>query len=80
MQVENSKRTKPAGSNSVSKSDGERTTFWRSSVLAGVDFFKATFSDHVYSRHTHGEYAIGVTERGAQVFNCRGAARLAPPS
>jgi AraC-like DNA-binding protein len=80
VKVENAKRTKPAGSNSVSKSAGERSTFWRSSVLAGVDFFKATFSNHVYSRHTHSEYAIGVTERGAQVFNCRGAARLAPPS
>jgi AraC-like DNA-binding protein len=80
MKVENAKKTRPAGSNSASNSGGERTTFWRSSVLTGVEFFKATFSDHVYSRHTHSEYAIGVTERGAQVFNCRGAARLAAPS
>jgi hypothetical protein len=80
IQVETTKRTKPAGPNSVSKNDGESATFWRSPVLTGVDFFKATFSDHVYSRHTHSEYAIGVTERGAQVFNCQGAARLSPPS
>jgi len=59
---------------------GERTAFWRSALLSGVGFFKASFTAaHVFSRHTHDEYAIAVVERGAPAFTCRGAARLAPP-
>src|SRR5258708_9421172 len=59
---------------------GEPTAFWRSSLLSGVNFFKASFTAaHVFSRHTHDEYAIAVVERGAPAFTCRGAARVAPP-
>jgi AraC-like DNA-binding protein len=58
---------------------GEPNVFWRSRRLSGVGFFKASFTAaHVFSRHTHDEYAIGVVERGAPTFTCRGAARLAP--
>ena len=66
-------------SNLPSDESMEATAFWRSSVLAGVGFFKAKFTAHVYSRHTHDEYAIGVTEGGVQRFTCRGAARISPP-
>jgi quercetin dioxygenase-like cupin family protein len=59
---------------------GEPTAFWRSSLLSGVNFFKASFTAaHVFSRHTHDEYAIAVVERGAPTLTCRGAARVAPP-
>jgi hypothetical protein len=57
----------------------EPTAFWRSSLHSGVNFFKASFTAaHVFSRHTHDEYAIAVVERGAPTFTCRGAGRVAP--
>jgi quercetin dioxygenase-like cupin family protein len=63
----------------ASRQRGETTAFWRSSRLSGVGFFKASFTAaHVFSRHTHDEYAIAVVERGAPTFACRRAARLAP--
>lgn len=34
---------------------------------------EATFEQHVYERHIHDTYAIGVTRRGVQRFWCRGA-------
>ncbi len=42
-----------------------------------MEFFKATFVAHAYSRHTHDDYAIAVTERGVQTYRCRGSERLA---
>jgi hypothetical protein len=35
----------------------------------------AHFERHVYHRHSHETYSLGVTETGAQSFTCRGAAR-----
>ena len=32
----------------------------------------AHFSGHVYHRHSHETYSLGVTESGAQGFTCRG--------
>ena len=56
------------------------TTFWKSSLVSGVNFLTASFTAaHVFSRHTHDEYSIAVIERGAPNFTCRGAANLAPP-
>jgi AraC-like DNA-binding protein len=58
----------------------EGTAFWRSSLVSGVNFFKASFTaSHVFSRHTHDEYSIAVIERGAPKVTCRGAAHLATP-
>src|SRR5262249_39821740 len=72
--------SRPTGSKSVSDKDRHGTAFWRSPLLSGVHFFKASFTAaHVFSRHTHDEYAIAVIERGAPNFTCRGAARVAPP-
>jgi quercetin dioxygenase-like cupin family protein len=72
--------SQPTRSRSVLDKAKEGTAFWRSPLLSGVDFFKASFTAaHVFSRHTHDEYAIAVIERGVPNFTCRGAARLAPP-
>src|SRR5262249_41651963 len=72
--------SQPTGSKSVSDQGREGTAFWRSPLLSGVHFFKASFTAaHVFSRHTHDEYAIAVIERGSPNFTCRGAARVAPP-
>jgi AraC-like DNA-binding protein len=39
----------------------------------GIELLHAHFAGHAYERHSHDGYAIGVTEAGAQAFNCRGA-------
>jgi AraC-like DNA-binding protein len=41
----------------------------------GVELLEAEFDRHVYERHVHESYAIGVTLRGVQRFWCRGATR-----
>jgi len=39
----------------------------------GVELLQASFERHVYDRHMHDAYAIGVTLRGVQRFWCAGA-------
>jgi AraC-like DNA-binding protein/quercetin dioxygenase-like cupin family protein len=79
MEEEKVRRSQGTRSN-LASGEGGATAFWRSALLSGVNFFKASFNAaHVFSRHTHDEYAIAVIERGAPTFTCRGAARLAPP-
>ena len=39
----------------------------------GVELLQASFEHHVYDRHMHDAYAIGVTLRGVQRFWCSGA-------
>ena len=49
---------------------------WANYVAAGafgVELLHAHFVRHVYERHSHEGYAIGVTEMGVQAFHCRGA-------
>jgi AraC-like DNA-binding protein len=48
--------------------------YWRSPD-APVEAMHAHFRDHVYHRHSHETYSLGVTDAGAQSFTCRGAAR-----
>jgi AraC-like DNA-binding protein len=54
-----------------------RPSEWSTYALApddsGIELLHAHFARHRYERHSHGEYAIGVTETGVQAFNCRGA-------
>ena len=57
----------------------ERSDFWRVPGLAGTSFFKARFTHHSYSRHTHDEYAIGTLEQGRQTFHCRGGQHVTTP-
>jgi AraC-like DNA-binding protein len=45
----------------------------------GIELLQATFERHVYDRHIHDTYAIGVTLRGVQRFWCRGAVRDSTP-
>ena len=45
----------------------------------GVELFEASFERHVYERHIHETYAIGVTLYGVQRFWCRGATRDSTP-
>jgi AraC-like DNA-binding protein len=48
--------------------------YWRSPD-APVEAMHAHFRHHVYHRHAHETYSLGVTDVGAQSFTCRGAAR-----
>ncbi len=40
-----------------------------------VEAMQAHFERHVYHRHTHETYSFGLTEFGAQSFDCRGESR-----
>jgi AraC-like DNA-binding protein len=40
-----------------------------------VEAMRAHFVRHVYDRHSHDAYLLGVTERGVQAFRCRGSTR-----
>ena len=44
-----------------------------------VTLMRAHFTEHVFERHSHAQYAIGVTHSGVQTFHCRGAAHASTP-
>src|SRR5690242_5849495 len=44
-----------------------------------VECLHAHYAGHVYDRHSHDGYAIGVTESGVQTFTCRGGAHASTP-
>src|SRR5262249_61510636 len=47
-----------------------------STPVEGVELFRASLTDEVYQKHRHDTYAVGVTDRGVQVFDYRGSARV----
>ena len=54
---------------------GDWATYWRSAD-GQVEAMHAHFCGHVYHRHSHETYSLGITETGAQAFTCRGAGRV----
>jgi AraC-like DNA-binding protein len=44
--------------------------YWRADGVP-VEAMHAHFTSHAYHRHSHESYSFGVTETGAQAFNCR---------
>jgi AraC-like DNA-binding protein len=56
----------------------ESARHWRHPAVAGVDLLHARFVEHVFTRHTHDGYVIGVVERGVESFGYRGALHHAP--
>ena len=44
-----------------------------------VTLMHAHFTEHVFERHSHPEYAIGLTHSGVQTFHCRGGAHASLP-
>lgn len=50
----------------------ESARHWRHPAVAGVDLLRARYVDHVYTRHTHEGYAIGVILGGVEEFRYRG--------
>lgn len=43
---------------------------------AGITALSASFTDFTYKKHSHQEYAIGVTLRGIQAYNLDGSLQL----
>src|SRR5215470_6532234 len=54
---------------------GDWARYWRSPD-GRLETMHAHFSGHVYHRHSHETYSLGVTESGAQGFTCRGAGHV----
>jgi AraC-like DNA-binding protein len=46
---------------------------FRHAPIEGLTLFDAYFVDHVFDRHSHDTFAVGVTQAGVQRFDCRGA-------
>lgn len=47
--------------------------------MGGVERFRAWLGREAYETHRHDTYAIGLTDRGVQVFDYRGAERVSLP-
>jgi AraC-like DNA-binding protein len=56
----------------------EQAYLWKPKALDGVSLFKAQFTQFVYNKHTHDEFAIGVIEYGAQKFYHNGKTNVVP--
>jgi AraC-like DNA-binding protein len=66
----------PAGENGTVTADavtGDWAHYWRAADEP-IEAMHAHFERHVYHRHSHETYSLGVTDVGAQSFTCRGAA------
>ena len=59
-------------------SSGERTHFWKSAELGGVELLHARYIDQRFAPHVHAGYVFTVIEHGAQRFRHRGSEHLAP--
>ncbi len=57
----------------------ETATFWRAPEFGDMELLRATYVSHSFARHTHAGYAIGMIERGVEVFYYRGAIHRALP-
>lgn len=50
----------------------EEIKFWQSGELGHLECLRANYVTHSFARHTHDGFAVGVIERGIEVFNYRG--------
>lgn len=67
-----------SGGEGLERSCTGTVTGWLASTqpLEGVELLHAWLTSETYQRHRHDTYAVGVTDRGVQVFDYRGAARV----
>ncbi len=56
----------------------EHVKFWQAQDIGQLDLLHATYVTHVFSRHIHSGYAIGIVEKGAETFYYRGDIHIAP--
>jgi AraC-like DNA-binding protein len=57
----------------MAENGGDWARYWRAPDEP-LEAMHAHFERHVYHRHSHETYSLGVTDSGAQSFSCRGAA------
>lgn len=50
----------------------EETKIWQSNEFGRLECLRANYLSHSFAPHTHEGFAIGVVERGVEVFNLRG--------
>ena len=55
------------------KNNKEEAKIWHSNELGHLECLRANYVTHSFARHTHEGFAIGVIERGTEVFNYRGS-------
>jgi AraC-like DNA-binding protein len=61
------------------KVEKEETKLWRSNEFGQLECLQANYLTHAFSPHTHDGFAIGVIERGIEVFSYRGQKHQAGP-
>jgi AraC-like DNA-binding protein len=57
---------------------GDWVRYWRARSLP-MEAMHARFTTHVYHRHSHESYSLGITEEGAQEFRCRHGRHVSGP-
>lgn len=55
-----------------------RSCYWHRPVFGGVECVQADFRDHVFARHFHDDWSLGLVVRGANVFRYRRGVVEAP--
>jgi AraC-like DNA-binding protein len=75
-----SKETR-SGGEGLERSCKRTAASWIASTrpVGGVELFRAWFVGAAYQKHRHDTYAIGLTDRGVQVFDYRGSVRVSTP-
>jgi AraC-like DNA-binding protein len=70
-----------SGGEGLERSCKQTVAGWIASTrpVGGVELFRAWFAGEAYQKHRHDTYAIGVTDRGIQVFDYRGSVRASTP-
>ncbi len=58
---------------------GEHARLWLAPRYDALECLRATFCTHVYARHTHDTYVLGIIERGCETYFCRGTQHYAGP-
>ncbi len=52
--------------------DQESACLWRADRYDALECLRATFRTHIYTRHTHDSYVLGIIEQGCEKYFCRG--------
>ena len=70
-----------SGGQGLERSCRRDATAWIASEgpVGGVELFRAWFAGPAYAKRRHDTYAIGLTDRGVQAFDYRGAGRVSMP-
>ena len=55
----------------------ETAKYWVADILGGIDCLYGQYFTFSFAPHFHNTHAVGVIERGVNVFDCRGVKRIA---